>query len=108
MSVGHGTPDGGPRVTSTDDLVKRSENVISDEETLHRELESFREQGTNKGETTPKVWAMASPIIQEDTVYGAVGVAGPKHRMSGDRFTDSMPAKVLEAAKTIELELGYK
>ena len=60
------------------------------------------------GETTRKVWAMASPIIQGDTVYGAVGIAGPKHRMDGERFTESMPANVLEAADTIELELEYQ
>lgn len=97
-------------IIDTYGLPERSENTITDKNTLYRELESVRERGyaVNKGETTPKVWAMASPIIQENTVYGSVGVAGPKHRMSGDRFTDSMPAKVLEAAETIELELEYK
>lgn len=96
-------------IIDTYGLPKRSENTITDEEALHKELETIREQGyaVNKGETTEKVWAIASPIVWGDTVYGSVGVAGPKHRMSGDRFTDSIPEKVLEAADTIELELGY-
>jgi DNA-binding IclR family transcriptional regulator len=97
-------------IIETYGLPQRSENTITDEDELYRELETVRERGyaVNKGETTKKVWAMASPIIQQDTVCGAVGIAGPKHRMSGERFTDSMPAKVLEAADTIELELEYQ
>jgi len=97
-------------IVDTYGLPARSENTITDEAELNRELETVREQGyaVNKGETTSKVWAIASPIIWQDTVCGAVGIAGPKHRMSGDRFTESMPAKVLEAADTIELELEYR
>lgn len=97
-------------IIDTYGLPERSDNTITDEETLRRELESVRERGyaVNKGETTAKVWAMASPIIQEDTVYGSIGVAGPKHRMSGDRFTDSIPTMILEAAETVELELEYE
>lgn len=91
-------------------LPQRSENTITDEEALYRELETIRERGyaVNKGETTKKVWAIASPIIWQDSVRGAVGVAGPKHRMSGERFTNSLPETVLEAADTLELELEYQ
>ena len=98
------------KIVETYGLPRRSENTITDEDTLYRELEAIREQGyaINKGETTKKVWAMASPIMKRGSVCGAVGVAGPKHRMSGERFTDSMPAKVLETADTIELELEYQ
>jgi len=97
-------------IIDTYGLPRRSENTITDEDALYRELETIRERGyaVNEGETTKKVWAIASPIIWEDSVRGAVGVAGPKQRMSGERFTDSMPEKVLEAADTIELELEYQ
>lgn len=97
-------------IIETYGLPRRSENTITDEDALYSELETVRERGyaINKGETMKKVWAMASPIMKHDSVCGAVGVAGPKHRMSGERFTDSMPAKVLEAADTIELELEYQ
>jgi len=97
-------------IVETYGLPERSENTITDRDELYRELETVRERGyaVNKGETTRKVWAMASPIIREDTVHGAVGIAGPKHRMDGERFTESMPANVLEAADTIELELEYQ
>lgn len=91
-------------------LPQRSENTITDETMLYQELETIRERGyaVNKGETTEKVWAIASPIIWQDTVHGAVGIAGPKHRMSGERFAGSLPERVLEAADTIELELEYQ
>jgi len=97
-------------IVDTYGLPQRSEHTITDEAELNRELEKVREQGyaINKGETTKKVWAIASPIIWQDNVCGAVGIAGPKHRMSGEGFTESMPAKVLEAADTIELELEYR
>lgn len=97
-------------VIDTYGLPERSEHTITDEETPDRELESVgeREEAVNEGETTPNVWAMASPIVQEGTVYGSVGVAGPNHRMGGDRVTDPMPATVSEAVATIELELEYE
>lgn len=97
-------------ILDTYGLPARSENTITDESELRHELDRVRERGyaVNKGETTRKVWAIASPIMQQDSVYGAVGIAGPKHRMSGERFNDSMPTKVLEAADTIELELEYQ
>ncbi|WP_049892885.1 IclR family transcriptional regulator [Natronococcus jeotgali] len=91
-------------------LPERTENTITERDELYEELETVRERGyaVNRGETIRKVRAVASPIIWEDDVCGAVGVAGPKHRMSGDRFTETLPKKVLEAADTIELELEYR
>lgn len=97
-------------IVDTFGLPKRTEKTITSREELAAELERIRDRGyaTNKGETTPKVRAVASPIIWQDEVYGSVGIAGPKHRMSGKRLTDSMSKKVLEAADTIELELEYQ
>ena len=91
-------------------LPERTENTITERDALYRELESIREQGyaINDGETTGKVRAVASPIIWNDDVQGAVGIAGPKHRLSGDTFTESIPTKILQAVDTIELKLEYQ
>jgi Transcriptional regulator len=91
-------------------LPERTENTITERAELHEELERIRDRGyaTNRGETIEKVWAVASPVVRADEVHGAVGVAGPKHRLSGDRFREELPDVVLEAADTIELELTYR
>ena len=91
-------------------LPERTENTITDRAELHEEFERIRDRGyaTNRGETIEKVWAVASPVVRADEVHGAVGVAGPKHRLSGDRFREELPEVVLEAADTIELELTYR
>lgn len=91
-------------------LPERTGNTITDRAQLHEELDGIRERGyaTNRGETIEKAWAVASPIARADEVYGAVGIAGPKHRLSGDRFAEELPDVVLEAADTIELELTYR
>jgi DNA-binding IclR family transcriptional regulator len=91
-------------------LPERTDNTITERETLDEELESIRDQGyaINDGETTEKVRAVASPIIWDNEVRGAVGIAGPKHRLSGERFTESIPTKILEAVDTIELKLEYQ
>lgn len=91
-------------------LPARTENTITDPDALSEELETIREQGyaLNRGETTRKVRAVASPIMWDGEVCGSVGVAGPKHRMGGERLTGSIRSTVLEAADTIELELEYQ
>lgn len=91
-------------------LPERTENTITDPAAFRDELSRIREQGyaTNRGETMEKVWAVASPIVRDGDVYGSIGVAGPKHRLSGERFTDELPDVVLEAADTIELNLAYR
>ncbi len=91
-------------------LPERTENTITDRAELHEELEEIRDRGyaTNRGETIEKVWAVASPVVRADEVYGAIGIAGPKHRLSGDRFCEELPDVVLEAADTIEIELTYR
>ena len=97
-------------VIGTFGLPERTNNTITERDALYSELETIREQGyaVNDGETTEKVRAVASPILWDDTVCGAVGIAGPKHRLNGDRFTDRLPTKILEATDTIELKLEYQ
>lgn len=102
-----------PRVEAIIDkfgLPERTENTITDPENLYEELEHIRESGyaTNEGETIQKVRAVASPIVQNGDIWGSIGVAGPKHRLSGDRFTHELPNVVLEASETISLDLTYQ
>lgn len=97
-------------ILDTFGLPERTENTITERAAFEEELARIRELGyaTNEGETIRKVRAVASPIMRDGAVYGSVGVAGPKHRLSGDWFTEELPNVVLEAADTIELELTYQ
>ncbi|MFC6874574.1 IclR family transcriptional regulator [Halobellus marinus] len=90
-------------------LPERTEKTITEREALYQELKKIRDQGyaTNDGETTEKVRAVASAVLFEGEVCGAVGIAGPKHRLTGKKFHDSIPSKILEAVDTIELNLEY-
>lgn len=91
-------------------LPERTENTITNPEAFREEMAQIREQGyaTNEGETMEKVRALASPIMYDQEVCGSVGIAGPKHRLNGERFTEDLPNVVLEAADTIELNLTYR
>lgn len=91
-------------------LPERTEETITNREEFEDELEHIRATGyaTNDGETIQKVRAVACPIMRDGEVFGSVGVAGPKHRLSGDWFTEELPTVVLEAADTIELDLTYQ
>ena len=91
-------------------LPGQTEHTITSREQLQDELEKIRERGfaTNKGETINTVFAVASPIFQDEEVQGAIGIAGPKNRLSGEQFTEELPNIVCEAADSIELELTYQ
>lgn len=97
-------------IIDTFGLPERTDKTITDRDELYDNLEKIRDRGyaVNDGETTEKVRAVASPILWGGTVCGAVGIAGPKHRLNGERFTDRLPTAILEAADTIELELEYQ
>jgi len=97
-------------IIDTFGLPERTDSTITERDALYSELETICERGyaINDGETTEKVRAVASPILWDGTVCGAVGIAGPKHRLNGKRFTDRLPTKILEATDTVELKLEYQ
>lgn len=88
-------------------LPARTENTITDRATLFDELKLIRERGysLNRGERLEGAWAVASPLLHEEEIVGAVGVSGPEYRMHGDRFKDELPEAVLGTKNVIELKL---
>lgn len=82
-------------------------NTITDEMTLYDELEKIRERGyaLNDGETIKHVRGVASPIIVNEEVLGAVCVVGPEHRLKEEQFTEKIPQRVGEAVSEIELDM---
>ena len=91
-------------------LPKQTENTISDRDALFEELESIRERGIafDREEQFPGLRCVAKPITDNDgNILAAISVAGPSSRISDERFNNTLPEKVQEAANVIELNITY-
>lgn len=84
-----------------------TEQTMTDRADLLAELEEIREAGfaLNRGGRIQGGCAIASALVVDGEVQGAVAVAGPEHRMRGERFTEEFPHEVMGAKNIIELEL---
>jgi DNA-binding IclR family transcriptional regulator len=84
-----------------------TDNTITDRAAFKEELDTVREQGyaLNNGEAIRNVRGIARAICINDEVLGAVCIVGPKHRLKGDRFRETMPQKLIETVGDIELRL---
>ncbi|ELY49356.1 IclR family transcriptional regulator [Natronolimnohabitans innermongolicus] len=98
------------QIVSSWGLPAFTDKTITDWETLTAELESIRETGIayNSGEYVHGVSAVGAPILDSDgTVYGAVTVAGPRHRLESEWDHDELHDQLLSAANTIEVNLLF-
>ncbi|AGB33340.1 transcriptional regulator [Natrinema pellirubrum DSM 15624] len=87
-----------------------SENTITDRETLYDELDATREDGVayNNGEYLRGISAIGAPILGNDgTVYGAVTVAGPQHRLENEWEENDLRDRLLSTANTIEVNVMF-
>ncbi|UTF54789.1 IclR family transcriptional regulator [Natronosalvus rutilus] len=85
-------------------------NTITARDALKDELETIRERGVafNNRESHDSIRAVGAPIILDDTVQGAVSVAGPARRLTGEYFETEIPDLLLGAVNEIELKLAYQ
>lgn len=99
-----------------DTLVERNglpastDATITDEAELYEELEAIRERGFayNHGESTKGLRAVAVPVeAPEGGVLGAFALAGPSHRMDGERFRSEIPDLVRSVVNELELNLAH-
>jgi DNA-binding IclR family transcriptional regulator len=91
-------------------LPPRTENTITDRETLFEELERVAERGYafNRAETVPRLKAVGAPINNESGLaIGAISISGPSNRMTGTSFEDELPDLLLGATNEIEINLNY-
>lgn len=98
-----------------DDIVERyglpemTNKTITDRKTLEKELKQVRKQGyaLNLGEGLREMHAVAVPLISQDTVEGALAVAGPTYRVSRERCEGELFERLRAAADDIGLSLLY-
>jgi DNA-binding IclR family transcriptional regulator len=84
--------------------------TIEDEAALFDELEEIRSRGVsfNSEESTEGLRAVAAPVIGPDgDVLGALAVAGPIHRLTGERFEQEIPDLIRSVVNEIELNLAH-
>lgn len=90
-------------------LPELTDQTITNREELMNELEKIREQGVafNDGESLRGLRAVASPVVHQDEVVGAIAIVGAANRMKGEYFREELPDLVQGAANEIELKLAY-
>lgn len=92
-------------------LPKRTENTITDEEQLFKELETIREQGyaLNFSESTEGLRAISVPVKGTGgSVIGAFGVSGPTHRMNNDRIENELSGLLLGVSNELKLDVQFE
>lgn len=89
-------------------LPERTENTTTSPEALFGEVESARAEGVafNDEESITGFRAVASPISSPHGQVGALVVSGPKNRLRGEKFSETIPEIVSGAANALELELS--
>ncbi|EMA72721.1 IclR family transcriptional regulator [Halorubrum distributum JCM 13916] len=84
--------------------------TISDEVALFDELADIRDRGVafNSEESTEGLRSVAVPVTGPDGgVLGALAVAGPTHRLTGERFERELPDLVRSVVNEVELNLAH-
>ena len=87
-----------------------TENTITDREALFDELDRIADRGVafDDQERLNGLRSVAVPITDEDdTVLGAISLAGPTNRVQDDRFRETFPSKLSDIKNVIQLDLTY-
>lgn len=91
-------------------LPEMTSRTITDRDELMAELETIRERGIafDDEERLRGLRSVAAPIRSEnDTLLGAISVAGPTSRMQPERFEETIPDLIRNAVNVIELNVTY-
>ncbi|ELY50929.1 IclR family transcriptional regulator [Natronolimnohabitans innermongolicus] len=88
-------------------LPERTPHTITDPEELRAELEAIREDGIaiNDKETVAGLRAIGAPVIDDETIHGAICVSGPANRLTVERCHEEIEPLLLEATNELELKL---
>ncbi len=88
-------------------LDQRTDRTITNRSELEESRERIDERGyaLNWGENIDGWRAVASSIVVNDDLYGAIAVAGPENRLQDDRFEAAIPEMTMGTANEIQLQL---
>lgn len=91
-------------------LPARTSNTITSPGELRSELAEIRDRGfaTARDEYVDGLNAVAAPAFwSTDEAIGSFVIAGPTHRMRGERFHTELPELIQGAIKEFELNISY-
>jgi DNA-binding IclR family transcriptional regulator len=94
---------------SAEAFVKRTENSISDIETLQAEIDQVRQRGwaIDREEYAPGAYCVGAPIYNhEGHIIAALTVSGPSERIK--ESLDDNIVKVIANAKKVSEAMGYR
>ena len=86
-------------------------NTITDRDRLHETLAGIRERGVAYcgGERVEGLRCVAAPVLgSDDEVLGAISVATPTTRLTGERFATEVHELVLQAANVVAINVTYR
>lgn len=98
------------RILDRDGLPAMTEHTITSREAFEEELEHVRERGVafDDEEGIEGMRCVAAPIKSDDDVsVGAISVSGPCTRIKGERFEETLPEEVQQAAQAIEINYRF-
>jgi DNA-binding IclR family transcriptional regulator len=89
--------------------VRHGPNAITSRDELHEEFERIREAGIafDHEERIKGLRCVAAPILRDDALPAAISVSGPRSRMNGERFTETIPERLKDVADTLRIKLRY-
>lgn len=93
---------------SSEGLPKRTENTITNLETLFNELYTVREQGfaTCYEETIKGMNEISVPIQKDGQIVGILSMVGATYRLDRSYLSGPIQEKLLEASNKIEIHLS--
>lgn len=108
--LAHLPPDQVDAIIERRGLTAVTDETVASRTELTATLETIRERGFafNNRESHESIRAVGVPILLDDTVQGAISVAGPARRLTGEYFESDIPDLLLGAVNEIELKLAYR
>lgn len=96
-------------IIATRGLRKMTNSTITDPSDLWEELAAIRQDGVayNQEEHVKGLNGVAAPVLCEDTVLGAISIAGPANRLLGSYLEEELTAVIKGSANEIELNLEF-
>jgi len=91
-------------------LAATTDQTIQNRERLFEELEQIRSDGIaiNREESIEGLHGIGAPILDaDDTVVGAISIAGPSKRLKADRLTEEYTEILSKARNVIELNVQH-
>lgn len=82
-----------------------TQQTITDTEALLTEIERVREEGVafNDEEAIEAYRAVGAPVTLNDATIGSITIGGPKNRMSGEYYRETLPDLIRGVINEIEL-----